>query len=93
MSIVPKGLTEFLTPTITSGKTPCLAAVSRNDKGHPVYLRMSKVKASVGRVFDDQLMHAQFYSVQVKNNKWTTIMNLNDIETHIDPDSLNFLLI
>lgn len=28
-----------------TGKTPFLAAVSRNYKGHPVYMRMSKVNA------------------------------------------------
>lgn len=27
------------------GKTPFLAAVSRNEKGHPIHMRMSKVKA------------------------------------------------
>ena len=28
-----------------AGKAPFLAAVSHNDKGHPIYMRMSKVKA------------------------------------------------
>ena len=28
-----------------TGKTPFLAAVSRNDKGHPIHMRMSKVKS------------------------------------------------
>lgn len=28
-----------------TGKTPFLAAVSRNDKGHPIYMRMSKVNS------------------------------------------------
>jgi len=38
------------------------------------------VAASVGRLYDDQLKHAQFYREQDKTNKWTTIMNLNNIE-------------
>jgi transposase-like protein len=28
-----------------AGKTPFLAAVSRNEKGHPIYMRMSKVRS------------------------------------------------
>ena len=45
------------------------------------------VASSVGRLYDNQLKHAQFYAEQDPNNKWTTIMNVESLETHIDPTS------
>ena len=45
------------------------------------------VASSVGRIYDGQLKHAQFYVDQDPGNTWTTTMNLDDIETHIDPVS------
>ena len=50
------------------------------------------VVASVGRLYDDQLKHAHFYREQDANNRWTTIMNVEDLERHIDPASGAFEL-
>ncbi len=36
-----------------AGKTPFLAAISHNDKGHPVYMRMSKL----GSFTSDEINH------------------------------------
>jgi hypothetical protein len=45
------------------------------------------VAASIGRLYDNQLQHAHYYAEQDPNNRWTTIMNVEKLETHIDPTS------
>jgi transposase-like protein len=82
------------------GKTPFLAAVSRNEKGHPIHMRMSKIKAfnsSEIKSWSQRHLHADTLVISDAFNPFNCLSNvvgfhgkINASEIYKNPDNRIF---